>query len=86
MKASGEELLIAFASLSRHLVDAPDGPSVNGRIDVAESELVGGNLPVRMHVPFAKKENELVFSELGIDASKGNHVKSEIPRSILKHI
>src|ERR1700675_3671195 len=42
----------AYAPLD--FVNAPGSPCVDRRIDVAESPLVGRQLPVGMHVPFAK--------------------------------
>ncbi len=50
-----------------HLVNAPAGPGVHRRIDVAEGELVGRDLPVGMHVPFAQNRISLLLGELGID-------------------
>src|SRR4029079_1992730 len=58
-----EELTITLTAVSGHLVDAPDGPRMHWRVHVAERELVGGNLTVRMHVPLAQQENQLVFRE-----------------------
>src|SRR5579863_7752956 len=41
-------------------VNAPGGPCMDGWIDVTESPLVSRQLPVGMHVPFAKKQNDLL--------------------------
>src|SRR6266404_1398599 len=48
-------------------VDAPGSPGMNGRIHIAESPLVGRQLTVGMHVPFAQKKNELLLGKIGID-------------------
>ena len=50
-----EECVIALPLGRCHLVDAPCGPGVGGGIDVGESEFVGGNLAVGVHVPFAEE-------------------------------
>ena len=39
------------------LVDAPGGPGMHRRIDVAERPFIGGQLAVRMHVPFARQQH-----------------------------
>src|SRR5262249_26209620 len=44
------------ADSSLDLVNSPGRPRVNRRVDVTERPLVGRQLTVRMHVPFAKKE------------------------------
>ena len=78
-----KECAVADATDSAfNFVDAPGGPGVNGRIDVAKSPFVGGKLAVRMHVPFAKQKNKLLFREIGIDESERNAMESEIPRGI----
>ena len=38
------------------LEDAPRGPRVHRRIGVAEGPLVGGQLPVAVHVPFPRQQ------------------------------
>src|SRR5438876_4564025 len=53
-----------------NFVNAPGRPGVNGGIYVAESPFVSGKLAVRMHVPFAKEKDELLFGEIGIDESE----------------
>ena len=49
------------------LVHAPRGPGMHRRIDVAERPLVGRDLPVRVHVPLAEEQRELLLRELRID-------------------
>src|ERR1700730_24983 len=41
-----------------NLVDAPRRPGMHRRVDVAKRPFIGGQLPVRMHVPFAQQENQ----------------------------
>src|SRR5262249_9188896 len=53
------------------LVDAPSGPGVHRGIDVAERPFVSGQLSVRMHVPFAQEEHELLLGKVGIDEREG---------------
>src|SRR5438067_11526406 len=48
-------------------------------IDVAKRELVGRNLAVRVHVPFAQEKIELLFGEMRIDLRERDHVKCEVP-------
>src|SRR5271157_1574418 len=63
-------------------VNAPSRPSVYGRIHIAESPLVGGQLSVRMHVPFTYKKDELFFGEIWIDDGERNAMESQIPRGV----
>src|SRR5580693_10725922 len=49
------------ANATLDLVNAPGGPSVYGRIHVAKSPFIGGQLPIGMHIPFAEKQDELLF-------------------------
>ncbi len=63
-------------------VNAPGGPGVHGRIHVAESPLVSRQLPVGMHIPFAKQEDELLFGEIGIHQREGHTVEGQIPGSV----
>jgi hypothetical protein len=75
-----QETEIARAFAPGDLVHPPAGPRVHGRIHVAEIPLVGRNLSVRMHVPFAQHQLELGLRELGVDPRHRDHVKGEIPR------
>ena len=60
-------------------VDTPRGPGVNRRVDVAEGPFVRGQLAVGVHVPFAQKEDELIFGKIRIDECQGNAVKRQVP-------
>ena len=64
------------------LVDAPGGPGVHGRVHVAERPLVGGDLPVRVHVPLAQEERELILRELRIDEREHDRVEGQVPRRV----
>ena len=64
------------------LVYPPRGPRVNGRIHITKCPLIGGNLAVRMHVPLAQQEDELLLRKVAIDESKRNAMEGEIPRGV----
>ena len=64
------------------LKHAPGGPSVNRWVDVAEGPLVGGKLPVRLHIPLTGEEDQLLFGELHIHERQRDAVKSQVPRGI----
>ncbi len=49
------------------------------RIDVAESELVSRDLPVRMHVPFAQEQHELILGKGRVHFGEGDHVERVVP-------
>src|SRR5437764_4518974 len=53
---------------------------MNRWIDVAKRKLVGRNLAVRVHVPFAQEKIELLFGEMRIDLREWDHVEREVPR------
>ena len=50
-----------------HVVDAPDRPRVNWRIQVRELPLVSGNLPIRMLELFKQHQPKLLFGEVRVD-------------------
>ena len=62
------------------LVDADGGPRVHGRVHIAEQPLVGGNLPVRVHVPLAHQQEQLVLGEIRVDHRQGDHMERRVPR------
>ena len=64
------------------LVDAPGGPGVHRRVHVAEGVLVGRELAVRVHVPLARQQDELLLGEARIDAREGDHVERQIPGGV----
>src|SRR6266853_5639526 len=53
------QVALAPALLAVNLEYAPRGPGMHRRVDVPEGPLVGGYLPVRVHVPLARQEHEL---------------------------
>ena len=54
------------------LVNPPRGPGVNRWIDVSQSPLVGRQLPVRMHVPLTRQQNQLPLGKLRVDEGQGH--------------
>ena len=64
------------------LVNAPGGPGVHGRVYVAKSPFVGGQLPVGMHIPFAEEQNELLLGEVGICERYRNAMEREVPGGV----
>src|SRR5215469_7298099 len=63
-------------------VNAPGGPGMHGRIYVAESPFVGGQLPVGMHIPFAEEKNELLLGEVRIYEGNRNAMEREVPGGV----
>ena len=73
---------IRFAALlAVHLEHAPRRPRVDGRVHVAEGPLVSGELAVRVHIPFAREQHELMLGEAGIHERQRNGVERKIPRA-----
>ena len=60
-------------------VDAPGGPSMYRRIDIAKGPFIGRQLAVGVHIPFAGHQFELAFGEIGVDQHQGQAVKGQIP-------
>ena len=77
-----EECAVAFGACAGHLVSAPRGPGMDRRIDIVKGEFVGRQLAVRVHVPFAQQQHELVFGKLRIQPRERDHVKRQVPRCI----
>src|SRR5450432_2903889 len=76
MKALFQKLAIGLArSNTVHVVDAPDGPGMNRRIQIRELPLIGGNLAVRMLKLFKEQQPQLLFRELWIDQRQRHTVK-----------
>ena len=50
------------------------------RVHVAKSELVGGKLSVRVHVPLAQEQDHLLLRILRVQMRDRDHVKSKVPR------
>ena len=64
------------------LVDAQRRPGVHRRVDVAERPLVGGELAVRVHVPLAQQQEQLLLGEVGVDQRERDAVEGEVPRRV----
>src|SRR5205823_3905971 len=79
LKDAGQKEAITLPPRARHLVHTPACPGVHRWIDVSEIELISRDLPIGMHVPFAKKELQLMLGKLRINLGKRNHVKRQIP-------
>src|SRR5262249_44372060 len=60
------EIAAVAALFAVDLENAPGRPGVDRRIDVAERPFVSGKLAVRMHVPFAREQEELDLGEFGV--------------------
>ena len=71
-----------WPALAGHLVDAPCRPRVHRRIHVRQLPLVRGQLTVRVHVPLAQEQHELLLGEVGIEPRERNHVKRQVPRRV----
>ena len=84
VKHALEELEIAVAAveLAVDLEHAPGGPGVHRRVHVAERPLVGRDLAVRMHVPLARQEHQLMLGEGRVDHGEGDAVKRQIPGGV----
>ena len=75
-----EKIVIRLAcSLAIDLEHAERRPRVHWRVDVPEGPLVRGELPVRMHVPFTRQQNELLLREIRVDDRQGDAVEREVP-------
>ena len=76
-----EELQIALpaALLAVDLEHAPGRPGVHRRVDVAKGPLVGGDLAIRVHVPLARQQDELLLGECGVQVRQWQAMESQIP-------
>ena len=63
-------------------VNAPDGPRLHRRIHVGKIPFVGGNLSVRMHVPFAHETERAAPSRIQDRSTPCYAMKSKIPRGV----
>ena len=80
LKDARQEGAIAdAAALLVDLVNAPRRPGMHRRIDVAERPLIGGKLPVGMHVPLACHQHELLLGELAIHQRQRHAVERQVP-------
>src|SRR5213080_2648932 len=78
-----QECAVAFAGLfALDLENAPGCPCQDGRIYVAKVPFIGGNLAVRVLIPFTDHSIELAFGKVRVDQSQWNAMKSQIPRGV----
>ena len=83
MKHALEKLDVARAGgPALDLVHAHRGPRVYGRIDVTKRPFVRGYLPIRVHVPLAEHQDELLLCKFSINERERDAVKRQIPRRI----
>ena len=61
------EIAAPPAPIAVDLEHAKRRPGVHRRIGVAEFPFVGRQLAVRMHVPFARQQQQLALGKLGIE-------------------
>src|SRR5262245_61871499 len=59
-----ENCVADSTSLLLDLVNTPRSPGVNRRIHIAKRPFVSWQLTVRVHIPFAQHQHELVLGEL----------------------
>ena len=57
-------------------------PCLNRRVHVAEIPFVGRQLAVRMHVPFARQQQQLVLRHRRVGMGENDAVKGEVPRGV----
>src|SRR2546422_925690 len=68
--------------LAIYLKHAPSRPGVHRRIHVAELPLISGKLAVRVHVPLAREQDELLLGEFSVDLRQRNAMKRQVPRGV----
>ena len=79
VEGGGEELEVGAAVDAEH---RERRPRLDGRVHVAEVPLVGGQLAVRVHVPLAAHEQQLVLRRGGIGVREDDAVEREVPRRV----
>ena len=62
-----------------HVVDAPDGPGVDRRVQVGELPLVGRDLAVGVLELLEQQDPELVLGELGVDQGEADALERQVP-------
>src|SRR5262249_12299857 len=68
------------------LVHAPGRPGVDRWVDVAEGPLVGRQLAVRVHIPLAQEQDELLLGEIWVHQRERNRVEAQIPGGIPREL
>ena len=79
VEGGGEELEVGAAVDAEH---RERRPRLDRRVHVAEVPLVGGQLAVRVHVPLAAHEQQLVLRRGGIGVREDDAVEGEVPRRV----
>src|ERR1700681_4087742 len=80
VKHALKEFIVAMAAqLAVDLEHSPRSPGVYRWIDVAERPFVGRYLPIRMHVPLAREQYQLLLGELAVEMRERNAVERKIP-------
>ena len=64
------------------LIDTPRCPSMNGWVHVAERPFISRDLPVGVHVPFARHQDQLFFGKHRIHLRNRNAMECEIPSRV----
>ena len=82
LEGPSQEAVVAVPAGPRDLVHAEAGPRVDGRVHVVEGELVGGDLSVRVHVPLAQEQDQLLLGEVGVHLGVGDHVERQVPGGV----
>ena len=81
VKNTLQKLAVAGArQLTFKAKDAQRRPGMDRRVHVAERPLVGRQLPVGMHVPFARHDQQLRLGKLQVDGGEGDGVEGKVPR------
>src|SRR5712691_1235186 len=75
-------MAIACPPWPSHFIDAPTGPRMHRGVHIREGELIGRELTVRVHVPFAQEQHKLLLGKVWIKAGQGEGVESEIPGGV----
>src|SRR5213078_964656 len=63
-EVAGVIRVLGATLLAVHLEHAPCRPGMDRWIHVTKSPLIGGELTIRVHIPFAREQNELTLCEL----------------------
>ncbi len=79
-----EEPQIAAAAIviAVDLVHTPRGPGMHRRIDIAKGPLISGHLAVRVHVPLAREQQQLLLGKGAVQVGQWNAVERQIPGGI----
>jgi hypothetical protein len=83
LEDAGEEFAVALArALLVDLVNTQRSPRVHRRIHIAKRPFVSRDLAVRMHVPLAEHQDQLLLCKFEIDQSQRDAMKRQVPRRV----